>query len=171
MRARRSHSIGQRGFTVTELLVALTVTVIGLAGLLSLHVTTVRGNASVSRALEASTFAEEALESLRQKSIGEIEALIVANGGNPIDTSQQDFDIDFGSPPEVFGNAIVDGRAGQQYRKRFYVQTVSATQPQLVRIRAEILWREGEAPPSHPLDLKFDHQLIIETVRARIEAL
>ena len=43
----------QAGFTLLEMLITLAVTTIGLTGLLSLHVVTVKGNAASSRAAEA----------------------------------------------------------------------------------------------------------------------
>ena len=48
---RRARS--QRGFTLLELLITLTVTTIGLIGLLSLHLSVARGNDGASRSAEA----------------------------------------------------------------------------------------------------------------------
>ena len=52
-RARGSGRRGQRGFTLLELLITLSVTTIGLVGLLSLHLSVSRGNDGASRSAEA----------------------------------------------------------------------------------------------------------------------
>jgi prepilin-type N-terminal cleavage/methylation domain-containing protein len=165
---------GERGFTITELLVALTVTVIGLAGLLSLHVTTVRGNASASRALEAVSIAEESLEILRSKPLGDIEAQY---GAATTTEEYYYWDGDDGddAPPTNFGPAVITGRAGQQYRRVFRIAAPDATQPNLIRITAEVLWNENAPAPlgTDAADTATiaEHRLRIETVRTRIEAL
>ena len=56
---------GQRGFTLIELLITLSVTTIGLIGLLSLHLSIARGNDGASRSAEAEQITATNLESLR----------------------------------------------------------------------------------------------------------
>ena len=48
-----------------ELLVTLSITVVGLTGLMSLHVATIRGNESTAKNGEAVAIAQETLEMLR----------------------------------------------------------------------------------------------------------
>lgn len=159
---RRPH---ERGFTVMELLVALTVTVIGLAGLLSLHVTTVRGNASASRALEAVSLAEETLEILRSKTIGDIEQAYGITIGGTVEL------VDFGdtTPASAFGATTVTGRANQQYSRRLHMKVLDASQPNLIWLRVEVVWNDSAAPPALPAP--GDHSIKVETIRARMEAL
>jgi type II secretory pathway pseudopilin PulG len=165
---RRFRNGAELGFTITELLVALTVTVIGLAGLLSLHVTTVRGNASASRSLEANAIAEESLEILRSKTIGDMEQYF-----GPITTTDvvYHWDGDDGddSPPGDFGPSVIAGRANQSYRRLVHFKLVDASQPNLIWIQAEVIWNEqGPVPATASA---AERSLKVETIRARIEAL
>lgn len=144
----------QSGFTVTELLVALTVTIIGLAGLLSLHVTSVRGNASAGQYIEATSIAEETLEVLRQKPIVEIEA------------DYQSITASEWSPGETL--PAVTGRANQQYLRRLYAVELPGN-PNLVRFRIQVMWSEGGVVPNGPTDA--EHVIELETIRTRTEVL
>src|SRR5512143_1108493 len=56
---------GQRGFTLLELLITLSVTTIGLVGLLALHQSVVRGNDGASRSAEAQQIGTSEIEALR----------------------------------------------------------------------------------------------------------
>ena len=165
MAPRRHRRARERGFTVTELLVALTVTVIGLAGLLSLHVTTVRGNASASRALEAVALAEETLEILRSKSIGDIEQAY----GIAVTGSVQTVDFGATTPSSAFGATTMTGRANQQYSRRLHIKVLDPAQPNLIWVQAEVVWNDSAPPPSLPAP--GEHSIKVETVRARAEAL
>jgi len=60
---------GQRGFTLLELLITLSVTTIGLIGLLSLHLSIARGNDCASRSAEAEQITATNLETLRAQDI------------------------------------------------------------------------------------------------------
>lgn len=175
--ARRSAGAlaAQRGFTITELLVALTVTVIGLAGLLSLHVTTVKGNASASRALEAVSFAEQSLEALRTRTIKELEATY-----GPATTSETwyhwDGDDGDDSPTmTTLGASVLLGRNDQEYRRMVRIFVPEATEPNLVRVAVEIVWKDNAPAPlgtdAADTSTIAEHSLVVETLRARIEAL
>jgi prepilin-type N-terminal cleavage/methylation domain-containing protein len=63
-RVTRAHP-GQRGFTVVEVLIALLVLLIGMAGILSMQLTSVRATAFSRHATEASVLAEDKMEELR----------------------------------------------------------------------------------------------------------
>jgi prepilin-type N-terminal cleavage/methylation domain-containing protein len=154
MRRARHTRHGERGFTLTELLVALTVTIIGLAGLLSLHLTAVRGNAGAGRSLEAMGVAEETLESLRAIAVTKIESDFQAITGSEW------------SPGEELSS--VSGRAGQQYLRLLYAVELPGN-PGLVRLRVQVLWSDGGLVPTGPGDA--DHSIELETLRTRMEML
>lgn len=56
---------GERGFTVVEVLIALLVLVIGMAGILSLQLTSTQATAFSRHATEATVLAEDKMEDLR----------------------------------------------------------------------------------------------------------
>jgi type IV pilus modification protein PilV len=56
---------GERGFTVVEVLIALLVLLVGLAGILSLQFTSMRASSFSRHATEASVLAEDKMEDLR----------------------------------------------------------------------------------------------------------
>jgi type IV pilus assembly protein PilV len=56
---------GQRGFTVVEVLIALLVLIIGMAGILSMQITSVQATAFSRHATEASVLGEDKMEQLR----------------------------------------------------------------------------------------------------------
>jgi prepilin-type N-terminal cleavage/methylation domain-containing protein len=58
----------QRGFTLMELLITLSITTIGLVGLLSLHLSVSRGNDGASRSAEAQQLCASEIEALRAMS-------------------------------------------------------------------------------------------------------
>src|SRR5512140_2662414 len=67
---------GQRGFTLLELLITLSVTTIGLVGLLSLHLSVTRGNDGASRAAEAQQIGAATLESMRAQRLDALMTLL-----------------------------------------------------------------------------------------------
>src|SRR5687768_15423462 len=88
-RCPRSRS-AQHGFTIMELLVALGVTMIGLAGLMTLYSVTARANRGTTVTTDAMEAAAEAVEELRGMSVAQIEgtapyAPIDASGWGPVD--------------------------------------------------------------------------------------
>ncbi len=66
---------GEGGFTVLEVLVAMTVLILGLAGVLAVQTAAVKGNQNSRRLDRAKLFAEQTMESLRGKSVPQIEAM------------------------------------------------------------------------------------------------
>ena len=56
---------GQRGFTLIELLIALTVLLIGVTGILSMHITSMRATSYSRHATEAAVLGEDRMEQLR----------------------------------------------------------------------------------------------------------
>lgn len=56
---------GERGFTLIEVLIALLVLMVGMAGILSLQLTSMKATAFSRHATEASSLAEDKVEDLR----------------------------------------------------------------------------------------------------------
>jgi prepilin-type N-terminal cleavage/methylation domain-containing protein len=108
----------QRGFTLIELLVTLGITVVGLTGLLSLHLATVSGNERTADAGQALTIAQEKLEEMRAYTVPRLLTRF-STASLPIDASLD----------------TVTGRTGIVYRPRIQVEEMTAFSPDLVRIR------------------------------------
>ena len=62
---RRLWSHSQRGFTMLELLIALTVLLVGLTGIIGMQVSSMRATGYSRHATEASVLCEDKLEALR----------------------------------------------------------------------------------------------------------
>jgi type IV pilus modification protein PilV len=67
--ATRTARRGERGFTLIEVLVALLITIIGLAGVLMMQASSSRANRQNAEFTHASMIAEETLESARGTNI------------------------------------------------------------------------------------------------------
>jgi prepilin-type N-terminal cleavage/methylation domain-containing protein len=144
-----------RGFTLLELLITLSVTTIGLIGLLSLHLSIARGNDGASRSAEAQQIGATELETLRSLNSG---ALMVALGA-----------ASTASPPVIAPVKIVAGRPGMTYRVIRSVVALPGT-TSLWRIRVETAWTDdGAAQGANGGQL--DHMLPLEVVRTLEEAL
>lgn|SRR5690606_26111634 len=138
---------GEGGFTMIELLVALTISVIGLAGMLSVHKGLARGNHSAVQSGEAVRAAESTLEELRQRPLA---AIVAAYGELPIDVELPD--------------AI--GKNGQVYRRRLLVDAPGGA-ADLFRTRVEVTWSEGGAEPGG----EDDRRVALEVLRTQQETL
>jgi prepilin-type N-terminal cleavage/methylation domain-containing protein len=78
---KRGRSVrGERGFTVIEVLIALLVLLIGMAGILSLQLTSVQATAFSRHATEASVLAEDKMEELRA-----VPAATLVTGSDQVD--------------------------------------------------------------------------------------
>jgi len=144
---RRARS--QRGFTLLELLITLSVTTIGLIGLLSLHLSVVRGNDGASRSAEAQQLGVSELEALRGMRFDTLMAL----PGNP--------------PTRVQHKK---GRGGMQFDVTSTVAVLPGALGSLMRIRVVTTWAEdggtlGENGGS------LDHSLAFEVIRTVEESL
>ncbi len=151
MRARRTRRQG--GFTLLEMLITLTVTVIGLTGLLSLHVVVSKGNATTSRSGEGVAVAEATLEEIRNLSLA---ALFTEFGvtGLPIDANLN----------------TVAGRAGVTFNRNVQVTELTATSTNLVKIRVAVTWTDAGAAPGADGGI-HDHRVSFELIRTASEAL
>jgi prepilin-type N-terminal cleavage/methylation domain-containing protein len=149
-RARR-----QRGFTLLELLITLSVTTIGLIGLLSLHLSVTRGNDGASRSADAQQLGVSEIEALRAMSLP---AMMTALTGTPA--------LLLPTAPRV---RAVAGRRGA-----FTVTTVVSALPSasanLLKIRTVVSWTEdgGVAGANGG---QLDHQLALEVIRTVEEVL
>lgn len=152
---QRRASCAQRGFTLLELLITLSITTVGLIGLLALHLSVSRGNDGASRAAEAQQLTVSELETLRGM------------------TLQQLFDDDNTTGP---ANALprtrsqtLTGRNGLQYQVTSTVTEVAAVSANVMKIRVVTSWAEDGAALG--ADDQFDHSLALEVLRTFQEAL
>lgn len=139
---------GQSGFTLIELMVALAITVLALAGLMSLHVSMMKGNRSAANTAEASTLGQEALEELRGMTMSDI---ITTYGILPILDEPMD---------------TVSGQRGLTYTRTL---TISAISDNLLWMRLVIEWADDGADPT-VVDEQYKHAVAFEIIRTRLEA-
>lgn len=147
----------QRGFTLLELLITLSVTTIGLIGLLSLHLSVARGNDGASRSAEAEQIGASILESLRAQRVKD---MMQALTGNPNAV-----------PPVAAPLITVQGRGGMTYRVSRFVTDLNSASPFLWRIRVETAWTEDGATGSPSGSGQLDHMIPLEIVRTTEESL
>lgn len=145
----------ERGFTLLELLITLSVTTIGLIGLLSLHLSIARGNDGASRSAEAQQVGAGELEALRAMRTPE---MMIALGGTAASL-----------PPLTAPVKTVDGRAGMTYRITRSVSAVGSS-GSLWLIRVETAWTDDGAAQGANAG-QLDHMLPLEVVRTMEEAL
>ncbi len=150
--ATRRRPGGEAGFSLIELLVAMTVTVIGLAGLLAVQVATVKGNLGGANLAEANVMCQQSIEQLRSMSMTEMQAKY---GMLPI------AGVDLGT---------MTGRAGQTYKRSLSAVELTAASADLVRLRVDVTWTEGGAAVGAEGG-RYDHRLSLEFIRTRQEAL
>ena len=141
----------------------MTVTLIGLAGLLSLHLTTVQGNSRATRTVMASVIAQQTMEELRALPVqppvpGYLEPTLQSRFGIPV----SDFPI-----------ADVRGPDNTIYRRQISLQMLPpAIDPSqnLVLVRVEIAWTDQGAAAT-TTDSRLRHQVVLESVRTRQDVL
>jgi prepilin-type N-terminal cleavage/methylation domain-containing protein len=148
MPARRREA----GFTMIELLITLSIAVIGMTGVLALHLATTRANANTAATADAITIAQQTLEDARALSLAEMYAAYDDDGALPID---YDFD-----------QTTVLGRTTTYYR-RIVVEGVGGSSD-LLRLRVEISWGDDGAAID---DDAHHHVIALELLRTRQEAL
>jgi prepilin-type N-terminal cleavage/methylation domain-containing protein len=151
----------QRGFTLLELLITLSVTTIGLVGLLSLHLSVARGNDGASRSAEA-----------QQLCAGELEALRALRSapGQPLAQLMKELT---GSTTLVLPSSRVrtaQGRNLVPYTITSTVSSMAGASASLVKIRVTVAWAEdGGTLGSNGGTL--DHQIALEVIRTLEEEL
>lgn len=147
----------QRGFTLIELLITLSVTTIGLIGLLSLHLSVTRGNDGASRAAEAEQVTASELESLRAM---RLDNLMKALTGSTT--------VSFSPTPQRV--QTINGRAGVSFTVTSTLTALTSASTSLMKIRVVTQWAEegGRVGSNGGL---LDHSLALEVVRTLEEAL
>lgn len=153
---RSNSSRSQVGFTLIEVLVALTVTVIGLMGLMSLHTTTAKGNRDASRTAEANAIASDTMEALRAM---------------PIDSGAYSVVGKYGALPVVDAEmTAIFGRADVMFTRTLSVEDLSSVSSNLVRLHLEVAWSDGGDDPALT-DPQYRHSVAVELIRTRPEVL
>lgn len=140
----------QGGFTLIELLVTLSITTIGLIGLLGLHLSVARGNDSASRGADATAIGGRTLEQLRSARVPDMLTAL------SLPTTA--------TPPQTVALATMAGRSGMTYRRTVKLAAVTST---LWRLRVEIAWTDDGATAGGSLD----HTFATEVLRTTQEAL
>jgi prepilin-type N-terminal cleavage/methylation domain-containing protein len=137
---------GQAGFTIVELLVALTVLLIGITGLLSLQVTAMQATSFSRHATEAAILAEDRMEELRTAPAELIlQGLAFCPAGDPSGVPEPCTErLDTSGRPDADG---------------LFLRTWTATQGgSMVRFQVRVSWEaRGGGPP---------HQVLLQTERA-----
>lgn len=140
-RARKAGPGAARGFTLLELLITLSVTTVGLIGLLSLHLSIARGNDGASRSAEAQQITATALEALRSQSVPN---MLTAIAGTP--------------------TSVVTGRNGLSYTVTRSSSVLTAASNSLVRVRVVTSWTEDGAAAGSA-GAAFNHAIALEVIR------
>lgn len=154
----RRRYLRQKGFTLLEILIAMTVTLIGLAGLLSLHLTTVRGNARATRTVMASVIAQQTMDELRNLPVQPPTLPFL----EPTLTSR------FGIPStNVELLPVARGPDNTSYQR---LVSVTPLGPDIVRVRVEIRWTD-EGASAATTDSRLRHRMVLETLRTRQDLL
>ena len=147
---------GQRGFTLLELLITLSVTTIGLIGLLSLHLSVARGNDGASRSAEAQQIGAGILEGLRSQSATGMMATLSGSSAT--------------LPPFTAPVFTVTGRAGMTFTVARSVTALTGASSNLWRVRVVTSWAEDGATLGANGG-QLDHSLALEVIRTVEEAL
>lgn len=146
---------GQRGFTLLELLITLSVTTIGLVGLLALHQSVVRGNDGASRSAEAQQFGANQIEALRAMPPGDM--LKALTGSPTIPRSAQTQSVG------------MLGRGGVPYMVTTTVAPLPAASASLMLVRVVTSWAETGGTLGQSGG-QLDHSLALEIIRTKEEA-
>jgi prepilin-type N-terminal cleavage/methylation domain-containing protein len=147
----------QSGFSLIEILVAMTVTIMGLAGLMSLYTTTAQGNSRAARTVMASTVGQQTMEELRSLPV---EPPVATYEGPTLDG------LVGGIPASNV--ALADVAQGNMIYKR----KVSVDQPlvDLLRVRVEVSWTD-EGAADTTTDTRLKHSIVLESIRTRQDLL
>jgi prepilin-type N-terminal cleavage/methylation domain-containing protein len=152
--ARRGRA--QRGFTLLELLITLSVTTIGLIGLLSLHLSVARGNDGASRSAEAQQIGASQIEQLRAMSVSNM--MFTLTGSTA---------LAFPAGPQV---KTVPGRSNMSFTVTSTVTQLTTASPSLIKIRVVTGWTE-DGGTTGANGGQLDHQLALEVIRTLEESL
>lgn len=158
-RPRRDRAQG--GFSLIEILIAMTVTLIGLAGLMSLYTTAVTANARSTSTINASVVAQQTMEELRSMPV------LAPSTGYDGPTLENTI----GVPVTDFLLAPITAQNGTEYQRRVSVVQLPSPVNNLYRITVGIRWADEGANVDTTTDNRLIHDLVLETIRTRQDLL
>jgi type II secretory pathway pseudopilin PulG len=154
MKRKRSE---QGGFTLLELLVTATITIIGFAGLLGLHLSAVGGNALSGRAAEAVAISQRTMEQLRGDTVSGMVQELTGSTATPL-------------PLVNVSMSTLTGRNGMTYRRLVSVNELTGVSPDLILVHVAVDWTDDGAVLGSDNGI-HDHEIALELVRTRQEGL
>jgi type IV pilus assembly protein PilV len=143
LRRRRGR---ERGFTLMELLITMVVTVFGLMGVMSLHVSMTRGNDTAGRTQEAISIGGQMMETLRSERPADMMTALSATA----------------PPVDIAPWVTVAGRNGLSYTVDVHISAVAGN-TNLWKIRLEVKWTDDGST--------VERMIPIELVRNNRDAL
>lgn len=123
----------QSGFTLIEILIAISILTIGLLGVASMQVSAMRGNLLSERVTTALCLAEDRMEDLMRRDF--TDALLADLQNKPLDTIVA-ADVDHEDLPSV--DATGQAVAGAPYRRVWNVQDTAT--PNMKTITVIVTW-------------------------------
>ena len=128
----------QGGFSLLEVLIALTVLAVGLLGLAMFQVTAIQGNASASDTVAATYYGQDQMERLQLVPFGNLDnSAFGISGGLPDNSAIQSI---------TDSDQVTVSKKGQRYYRVWSVSAVPAT-PTLKMIRVWVYWWDQRGIP------------------------
>lgn len=158
----------QRGFTLIEVVIAMAVSLFGLAGLMSLYITTVQANARATHVANASAIAQRVVEDLRSLPV---QAPDPGYAGKTME--------DLAGGPIGTATVTLVTRAEVASDNRSYTITVTARalgalgspEQDLIFLRTLVTWADEGATDDAATDARLRHEIAFETLRTRQDVL
>ena len=154
----------QRGFTMIELMVSMSVTLVGLAGLLTLYGSTSRANRFSATYSEAAELASSTMEQLQGPTVDQLEVLPSYPGMEAGLASDDSGSFAYSGFP------IIQSRGGLAFARQFTMTNIPATSGDLVRLRLEVYWFDNPDitdPEGSPGSDDSRYSVVLETLLAR----
>lgn len=132
---------GERGFTLIELMIALTIMLIGITGVLAMYTTSIRATSYSRHATEAMVLGEDKLEEFTATRYDQLLLLGLACAYDPDDSESEPCE-------QVNAQGEVDPDEGFTYGRSWVVEPVPDSQDAtLRRVRVFVSWEErGDRP-------------------------